>query len=362
MSVDVCRASDVTAPADVSFVTGELRPHLAELLSREQLAWKERGAPWWDPPETLAAYLSGGKALRPRFCYWGYWGYRDHAMAGEGTGPLLAQACAALELLHAFALIHDDLMDNSDTRRGRPALHRQIAAQHRQHDWAGDPDDYGRAMALLTGDLAFAMASRLAAALPAPAAAVWRRMVDDLVLGQYLDMAGSARRDRSVEVARTTTLLKSGQYTVTDPLRLGAALAGVPELPAALARYGDLIGEAFQLRDDLLGVFGDPRLTGKPVGEDLASGKPTQLLAYAAEMLPPGGQARLALVGTPGFTCADVAELTDELIRCGARNRVERKVRDNIDVARTLLDAAEVPPRVAAALRELAMAATERQQ
>lgn len=356
MSVDVDRATDVLAPADVSFVTDELEPYLAGLLGREQTAWKERGAPWCDPPEALAAYLDGGKALRPRFCYWG------HAIAGEGTSPLLAQACAALELLHAFALIHDDLMDNSDTRRGRPALHRRIAAQHRQHDWAGDPDDYGHAMALLTGDLAFAIASRLAAALPGPAVAVWSRMVDELVLGQFLDLAGTARRDRSFQVARTTTLLKSGQYTVTDPLRLGAALAGVPELPAALARYGDLVGEAFQLRDDLLGVFGDPRLTGKPVGEDLACGKPTQLLAYAAQMLPPGGQALLALAGTPAFTGADVAELTGELVRCGARDRVERKVRDNIDAACALLHRDGLPPRVAAALRSLATAATERQQ
>jgi geranylgeranyl diphosphate synthase, type I len=356
MSVGVYGANDVLAAADLTFVTGELRPYLAELLRREQTAWKERGAPWWDPPEALAAYLDGGKALRPRFCYWG------HAIAGEGTSPLLAQACAALELLHAFALIHDDLMDHSDTRRGRPALHRWTAAQHRQHGWAGDPDRYGHAMALLTGDLAFAIASRLAAALPAPAVAVWSRMVDELVLGQFLDLAGAARRDRSAEVARTTALLKSGQYTVTDPLRLGAALAGVPELPTALARYGDLVGEAFQLRDDLLGVFGDPRLTGKPVGEDLVCGKPTQLLAYAADMLPPRGQALLALAGTPALTGAGVAELTEELVRCGARSRVEQKVRDNVDVACVLLDAAELPPGTAAALRSLAAAVTERQQ
>jgi len=356
MSVNVRRADGVLPSADATFVTDELRPYLAELLRREQTAWKEQGAPWWDPPEEVAAYLDGGKALRPRFCYWG------HAITGEDTGPLLTQACAALELLHAFALIHDDLMDNSDTRRGRPALHRRIAARHRQHDWAGDPDGYGHAMALLTGDLAFAIASRLGAALPGPAVAVWGRMVGNLVLGQFLDLAGAARRDRSLEVARTTTMLKSAQYTVTDPLRLGAALAGLPELPAALARYGDLVGEAFQLRDDLLGVFGDPRLTGKPVGEDLASGKPTQLLAYAAKELPPRGQALLALAGTPALTRADVAVLTDELVRCGARNHVERKVRNNVDVACALLDQAELPPRVATALRSLAMAATERQR
>jgi geranylgeranyl diphosphate synthase, type I len=356
MSVNVGRAEGPPASADVTFVTGELRPYLANLLAGEQTAWKEHGAPWSDPLEALAAYLEGGKALRPRFCYWG------HAMAGDDTSTVLLQGCAALELLHAFALIHDDLMDNSDTRRGRAALHREIAGQHRRHSWAGDRDGYGRAMALLTGDLAFAIASRVAATLPVPALTVWRRMVDELVLGQFLDLSGAARQDRSHEVARTITVLKSGQYTVTGPLRLGAALAGVPRLPAGIAHYGDLIGEAFQLRDDLLGVFGDPQRTGKPVGEDLASGKPTQLLAYAADMLPPGGQALLARAGTPALTGAEVAELSSELIRCGARNRVERKIRHNVRVACALVDRAALPPRVATALHHLAMAAADRQQ
>jgi len=356
MSPKEHQADTVLAPADVTFVTDELRPYLADLLAREQTAWKERGAPWCDPPEALMAYLDGGKALRPRFCYWG------HAIVGEGTTPMLLRAAAALELLHAFALIHDDLMDESDTRRGRPALHREIGGQHRRHGWAGDPDGYGRAVALLTGDFAFAVAGRLAAVLPAAALRVWHRMVDELVLGQFLDLAGAARQDRSREVARTTTLLKAGRYTVTGPLSLGVALAGLSEMPSGLSRYGDLVGEAFQLSDDLLGVFGDPRQTGKPVGEDLASGKPTQLLAYAADMLPPRGQALLALAGTPAVTCADVAELTVELIRCGARDRVERQVRHNVEVACALVGRSALPPRVAAALRSLAMAATDRQQ
>ena len=356
MSAGVSQAGHVLTAADVTFVAGELRPYLADLLAREQTAWKEHGAPWQDPLEALAAYLDGGKALRPRFCYWG------HAIAGEDTSPLLVQACAALELLHTFALIHDDLMDDSDTRRGRPALHLQIAAQHRRHGWAGDPDSYGRAMAVLAGDLAFAIASRLAATLPAPAFTVWRRMVDQLVLGQFLDLAGTARQDRTREVARTTAVLKSGQYTVTGPLRLGAALAGLSCLPAGLSRYGDLVGEAFQLRDDLLGVFGDPQRTGKPVGEDLASGKPTQLLAYAADTLPPRGRALLALAGTPALTRAEAAELTGELARCGARNHIERKIRHNVHVARALVDQAALPAHVAAALDSLAMAATDRQQ
>jgi geranylgeranyl diphosphate synthase type I len=347
----------VLAPDDVTFLTGRLQPYLASLLAREQAAWNERaGLSWTDLPATLAAYLGGGKALRPRFCYWG------HAIAGEDTSPLLMQACAALELLHTFALIHDDLMDDSDTRRGRLALHREIAGQHRRDGLAGDPDRYGHAMALLAGDLAFSVASRLAAALPASAVAIWSRMVDELVLGQFLDLAGAARQDRSREVAGATAQLKSGQYTVTSPLRLGAALGGIPELPAELVRYGDLAGEAFQLRDDLLGVFGDPRRTGKPVGDDLLSGKPTRVLALAADMLPPYGQALLALAGTSALTHSDAAELTSELIRCGARDRIEAKIRHNVDLACALVDRAAVPPRAGDALRKLAMAAADRQR
>jgi geranylgeranyl diphosphate synthase, type I len=213
MSVNTCQVDGALAPPDVTFVTSELRPYLAGLLAREQTAWKEQGAPWSDPLEARTAYVDGGKALRPRFCYWG------HAIGGEDASTLLLlQASAALELLHAFALIHDDLMDNSDTRRGRPALHREIAAQHRRHGWAEDPDGYGGAMALLTGDLAFAIASRLATTLPGPALTVWHRMVDQLVLGQFLDLAGTARQDRSHDVARTIALLKSGQYN--QPLQV----------------------------------------------------------------------------------------------------------------------------------------------
>jgi geranylgeranyl diphosphate synthase, type I len=355
MNVTTRPASGLAA-ADSAFIAGELRPYLSDLLTGEQIAWKEDGAPWCDPPQALAAYLDGGKALRPRFCYWG------HAIASADSSTLLLQACAALELLHAFALIHDDLMDNSATRRGRPALHREIAEQHRQHGWAGDPDGYGRAIALLTGDLAFAVASRLAAVLPAPALAVWSRMVDEMVLGQFLDLSGAARQDRSLSVARTTTLLKSARYTVTAPLRLGAALAGVASLPPGLVHYGDLVGEAFQLRDDVLGVFGDQHRTGKPIGEDLACGKPTQLLAYAARMLPPGAQALLALAGTSSFTGTDAAELTSALARCGVRDRIERKIRDNVEAARALVDTEALPSPVAAALQNLALAATDRQQ
>jgi geranylgeranyl diphosphate synthase type I len=342
--------------ADAAFVTGRLRPYLAELLAAEQVTWKEQGAPWCDVPEALAGYAGSGKALRPRFCYWG------HAIGGKRAGPRLLRACAALELLHSFALIHDDLMDGSDTRRGAPSLHRVLAGRHREQRWAGDPDAYGSAVAMLTGDFAFALAARLAATLPAAARAIWAEVVEELTIGQFLDLTAAARQDRSAEVARTTAVLKSGRYTVTGPLRLGAALTAHGELPAPLARYGDLVGEAFQLRDDLLGVFGDPRRTGKPIGEDLRAGKPTQLIASAATMLPPGQRPLLDRVGSSALTGDDVAELTHALAACGARDDIERRIAGNVAAACALVRQAAPPARVARALCALAAASANRQE
>ena len=347
-------AMTAAVTGDRAFVTRRLRPYLADLLAAEQATWKEYGAPWQDVPQALACYLDGGKALRPRFCYWG------HAVSGKRAGAALLRACAALELMHAFALIHDDLMDGSDMRRGVPSLHRQLAAEHRRHGWAGDSDGYGQAIAMLTGDYAFALAGQLTATLPLRARLVWGRVVNELTAGQFLDLTGAARRDRSAEVARTTAVLKSGRYTVTGPLRLGAAVAGLAELPDSLAQYGDLVGEAFQLRDDLLGVFGDPRLTGKPVGEDLRAGKPTQLIAAAATMLPPGTRPLLSRVGSPALTDDDAAELAEALAACGAAARIEQRIDRNIAAACALVRRAAPPARVAAALCDLAAAATDR--
>jgi geranylgeranyl diphosphate synthase, type I len=346
---------NATMPADLAFVAGRLRPYLTGLLTAEQVTWKEYGAPWQDVPQALARYLDGGKALRPRFCYWG------HALSGMRSGPRLLRACAALELLHAFALIHDDLMDGSDMRRGIPSLHCQLTAEHRRRGWAGDPGSYGQAVAMLTGDYAFALASRLVATLPRRTRLVWGVVVDELTAGQFLDLTGAARWDRSAEVARTTAVLKSGRYTVTGPLRLGAALAGLDGLPDGLARYGDLVGEAFQLRDDLLGVFGDPRRTGKPVGEDLRAGKPTQLIAVAQALLPPGQRPLLSRVGSRALTDEDAAELAEALAACGARDRIERHIAANVRTACTLVRRAAVPARVRDALCELAAAAAGRQ-
>ncbi|BCJ39259.1 geranylgeranyl pyrophosphate synthase [Actinocatenispora thailandica] len=329
-------------------------PAIAELLAEERLRWKQNDAAWSDPVDALQDFVGGGKGLRPRFCYWGH-----AAVSHRGADDLVVRAGAALELLHAFALIHDDLMDASSMRRGRPALHRVVSETHRERRWSGDPTRYGEATAMLTGDLAFGLSCRLAAELPPATREVWNALISTLTAGQFLDLNGAARRDRSVATARTVAGLKSGHYTVTGPMALGAAVAG-RELPHRLVRYGDLVGEAFQLRDDLLGVFGDDAQLGKPVGDDLREGKPTLLLAEARAVATPDQLRMLDLAGRPDLDAADIRALTRLLDTCGARARVERRIDTDLRQAHELLTEQPLAPAARAGLRQLADGAGRR--
>lgn len=244
------------------------------------------------------AVLAAGKRIRPTFAYWGWRGLVGDA---EPVAPVLP-ALAALELLHTFALVQDDVMDASATRRGRPTAHMALAAQHTAAGRRGDPDRFGEAAAVLVGDLCLVWADRLLAhtAVPAHRLLDVRRCYDQMrvetVAGQYLDVLGESESatwsvDRALRVAR----YKTASYTVQRPLLFGAALAGVtgdaPQI-AAYTRFGLAVGEAFQLCDDLLGVYGDPATTGKPAGDDLRTGKPTVLLLLAGSSPPRRSVAR----------------------------------------------------------------------
>jgi geranylgeranyl diphosphate synthase type I len=344
-----------SATVDELFVERRLRPYLSDLLAEERAAWARESAPWDDSLSELDWFLDGGKALRPRFCYWG------HEIGGrDRSDDQLVAACAALELLHAFALIHDDLMDDSASRRGRPALHHCIAAEHRRRGWAGDPDQYGLAGALLTGDLAFALASRLAAGLPPAAQRIWHRMVIELTCGQHLDLAGTARRDRTPGLASVVARLKSGRYTVSGPIQLGAATATDVALGPEIVRFGELVGKAFQWCDDLLGVFGDPRLTGKPVGDDLRSGKPTLLLAMACRRASAHDRVTLERVGARDLTDAELTELTAVIERSGAREWLERRIDRNLRITTDLIHSIDAPAPARDALAALAAEAGRR--
>ncbi len=290
-----------------------------------------------DLPDILRALtVSGGKRIRPSMCYWGW------AAAGgdEQRGyEHVVQAGAALELLHIFALIHDDVMDESVSRRGQPSVHTLASQLHLHSAARGSAQRFGESIAVLVGDLAHAEADHLAYQLPPPLQRIWQLLVVELVRGQSLDLTGSAAGRRDLLHARRVARMKSGSYTIVRPLQLGAAAADAdPAVMDALLTYGREVGEAFALRDDILGVFGDPQLTGKPAGDDLASGKPTVIMSLADERLEGRARRLLTRAGTPELSLADIAELQHAMHAGGivetVESRISRHVQLGIDALR----------------------------
>ena len=330
----------------------------------------ERLAPLGDDAARLLAearaMVSGGKRFRAAFCYWGY-----HAISGDAddgaADESLLRACAALELLHASALVHDDYMDASDTRRGRPATHRSFTAQHRAAGWRGDPEQYGASAAILLGDLLLSWSDELLRRCGLPtepvvaALDVFDRCRSEVITGQFLDVSVQARGVADVDAAMTVLRYKSAKYSVERPLHIGATLAGAPpDRLRRLSAFGLPLGEAFQLRDDLLGVFGDPETTGKPAGDDLVEGKRTVLVALALDAAPGPDAARLdAALGT-ALGDADVAELRRIIDDSGAHAQVEQVIDELAANATTALDDAGLEPRAHGVLLQLATAATVR--
>ncbi|GAA4694341.1 polyprenyl synthetase family protein [Nocardioides nanhaiensis] len=311
------------------------------------------------------AAVRGGKRLRAAFCWWGYRALRPHPSPEEERAVL--RACAALELLHASALAHDDVMDASDTRRGRPSAHRALEAEHRSAGWRGDAAQYGVAGAILLGDLMLGWAEELLGACGLPPAQVlaghrvFALCRTEVIAGQFLDVSVQARAHADVDAAMTVLRYKSAKYSIERPLQVGAALAGGDaDRLEALSRVGLPLGEAFQLRDDLLGVFGDPAVTGKPAGDDLVEGKRTVLVALALDAADPAAARELdAALGTP-LTPDGVARLRAVIERSGAREQVEQVIDALVERALAALEDAPVDDGARAVLRQLADAATRR--
>jgi geranylgeranyl diphosphate synthase type I len=249
------------------------------------------------------------------------------------------QAGAALELLHIFALIHDDVMDESASRRGQPSVHTLAAQLHLHSAARGSASRFGESIAVLVGDLAHAEADHLVTELPEAMRRIWRLLVIELVQGQSRDITGAAAGRRDLAHARQVARMKSGAYTVQRPLQLGAAAADADDhVVAAITRYGREVGEAFALRDDLLGAWGDPQLTGKPAGDDLLSGKPTVILSLAEERLRGTDRSLLARVGTPELSPADVGQLQHALLASGVVDAVEARISSHVHAAVAELD------------------------
>lgn len=366
-----------------------LGPAFTDAVAAAITGFLERQQPLLDgigaelgPLHGIAADLAGGgKRLRPAFCYWGY-----VAAAGDpgDLRPALINAAASLDLLHASALVHDDVMDASDLRRGRPAAHKRFERLHADLGWLGDPVGFGRAGAILLGDLLLIWSmqmlheSDLGLEVLDRARPIVDVMRAEVTAGQYLDVVAQVQDHfsylpdrpadeqtvlaRALDEASRVVEYKSARYSVRRPLEFGAALGGADrELLDQLGAFGSPLGRAFQYRDDLLGVFGDSAVTGKPSGDDLREGKRTVLVAQALAAAGPAARAELeAGLGNPDLDQVGVGRLQQLIIDTGARDEVEKMITHDHDQAMQALARARVTDDGRTALSALASAAVRR--
>jgi geranylgeranyl diphosphate synthase type I len=312
--------SAVPTPPSLLHVADVVEARLTALLDDEVARWSALTDDLVEPLDALRSLvMAGGKRLRPAFCFWGFVG-----AGGDPDDPIVVDAGAAFELLQAFALVHDDVMDGSATRRGFRTAHLAFADRHQLEVWRGEGRRFGEGVAILIGDLAHVYADLLLRDARREVLDVWDELRIELNVGQYLDILGTARGDTDPEGARRIARYKSGKYTIERPLHVGAALAGrYAELGPALSAYGDPLGEAFQLRDDILGAFGEGTVIGKPVGDDLREGKPTPLLAAATGAADAGQRDVLARIGEPDLTDDEVSAIQATLRDTGALDEIE---------------------------------------
>ncbi len=266
-----------------------------------------------------------------------------------------------MELLHAFALIHDDIMDGSETRRGASTVHTEFSAEHRAGAWNGEARRFGEGVAILIGDLAEVFADRLMISSPPAAFGAWSQLKIEVNIGQYLDVLGAARGGTDLETSRRIAHYKSGKYTIERPLHVGVALVDrLDEFRDQLSAYGSPLGEAFQLRDDILGTFGDEARTGKPVGDDLREGKPTPMLAIARDNSSAEQLQLLTRVGDSDLTADEIQELQKVVVDTGARDQIERTIAELTDTAIDALDGLAFDTEAIGALIQLAHYVSER--
>jgi len=337
------------APSSLIMVAERVEARLDELLAVERERWAAVDSGLEAPLQALTALVrSGGKRLRPVFCHWGFVG-----VGGDPEDGRWVDAGAAFELLHAFALFHDDVMDGSATRRGERTTHLVFADEHANEEWIGEPRRFGEGVAILVGDLAFVYADALMAGVPVPVWRMWNELRIELNIGQYLDIVGTAQGLRSRSGAERIARYKSGKYTIERPLHIGALL-GSPtagdDLLAELSRYGLPLGDAFQLRDDVLGAFGDTSVTGKPVGDDLREGKPTPLLAIASARADDAQAKLLARVGAADLGDDEIPDIQEVLRDTGALTETEATI---AELTGTAIDAIADAPITAEARRAL---------
>jgi geranylgeranyl diphosphate synthase type I len=324
-------------------IAGGIEARLRTMLDEETSRWAAFDEDLLVPMQHIGRLvLGGGKRLRPSFCHWGFVG-----AGGDRGDPRIVDAGAALELMHAFALFHDDVMDDAVSRRGVPTTHTVFADTHAAAGWRGEPRRFGEGVAILVGDLAFVMADQLLIDAPRDAWVIWNDLRTELNIGQLLDIIGSVRGDRRLDKAERICRYKSGKYTVERPLHLGAVLAAperAGELLPALSAFGLPLGDAFQMRDDVMGAFGDESVTGKPVGGDLREGKPTPLLARAVHAATAAQRAVLDEVGSPRLVDTDIADMQQVIVDTGALAALEAQIEMLTDEAVAAIEVAPITP------------------
>ncbi|WP_448640039.1 polyprenyl synthetase family protein [Geodermatophilus sp. URMC 63] len=356
------------AAADLGRVRGAVSAALTGFLEEQRSTLAAMDPALTRVVDEVCALADGGKRLRPSFAYWGWRGVTEDVPGPLEDDAAVLRAVAALEFVHASALVHDDVMDGALTRRGRPATHVGFAAHHGDGGLTGDGDAFGVGAAILVGDLALVWSDELLrrSGISAPALArarsVWDTMRTEVTAGQYLDLLRAAGGLPGAQGALTVARYKSAGYTVQRPLQLGAAIAGAgPRAADAYTAIGLPLGEAFQLRDDVLGVFGDPAVTGKSADDDLREGKQTLLIALAEEEADEEGRALLrTCLGNPDCGADELDALRGLIEHTGARARVEERITERTTTARAAIADAPIAGEARAALDALAVAATAR--
>ncbi|MGD9618528.1 MAG: polyprenyl synthetase family protein [Mycolicibacterium sp.] len=360
--VHINRAETLNAPSlhwrdDVRVA---VRAHLREFIARQ--CSSDLSAARVDVAgDILSGFLDSGKCVRSTFMYLGW-------LCGAGHDDSALRASASLEFLHAFALMQDDVMDESTLRRGRPAAHVQFSRWHSDRALAGSSTRFGESAAVLLGDLCLVWAGKMLreSGIGADALArVWSRYDDmriELAIGQFADLVNDAHAFPTLDEVLDVLRRKSGNYTVRRPLEIGAAMSGCPPaVVQALGDYGAAIGEAFQLRDDLLGVCGSSTLTGKSVGTDLAAQKATSVVVAAHQLAGSQFRSQLAeLMSSPRLSPGDIERWRSLIIASGAVQRIEQIIDERLDLALNRLDAVEIPEAARTALHDMAVVCTAR--
>jgi geranylgeranyl diphosphate synthase type I len=352
-----------SATADLKEIRNSINQELLNFVAAENKYLNEIASELAPVASAMERFLlDSGKRLRPLFAYIGFLG------TGSKPSVEILRACAALELIHVCALMHDDVMDASDTRRGAPAIHKAFETLHKDQKLSGSSEQFGISAAILLGDLALVWSAKmlhqsgidggtLIRSLP-----MYDEMRVELMAGQYLDVYEQALASESVERSLKVARYKSGKYTIERPLHFGAALGnGKPDLFDTYSNYGLPLGEAFQLRDDILGIFGDPKETGKPAGDDLREGKRTVLLAKVMELADSSQKAEISsALGNQNLDITQVNKVREIFISTGALSEVEELISTLTSNAQSALEHGEIDPLALSALTQLLTIVTQR--